>query len=327
MSLYFYIPPCYWIDPVPEIEQLGTPNWKAWGLYDWTIQTYLHLKKGGMDCTLTNTIPESGIIIFHKGAQLEDYRPSIKQLLVCIQADWGRSSYAKVHICQNKKQTELNTLNPVFRLLFPGNTYFVRLWPQAGIIPRSEGRPNVLKRLSFFGLKVNLAAELRSEDWHSFISEHGFEWTIIDEPSSWTNYSGTDAVLFCRDFAGHPHFHKPSSKLYNAWIAGCVPICTPESSYLEEAKGKVNTQIFINSYVELKQKLMELNSQPELYKELRNNSLSQAKHYSNSRILADWITLISKLEYEYKVMQKSKFKFKFFLFCRDVVRLISNIRK
>jgi len=293
MMLFFYIPPQLMPDPLPAIDDFTWEGYKD-GVYCWTLQTYFHLKTSGVECQLVSSIPTSGIIIAHRGCLDEKFRPNREQLLVCMQADWSRHPYAQVHIVQNANQQLDKYTSMLDRYFLPGKRYFVRLWPQAGIIPRNLSRARTIKHIAYMGRSLNLADELKSKDWQTFLDSHSIKWSLVEQPDKWADYSSIDATLSIRSFKDSRYHFKPATKLYNSWIAGVIPICGPESAYISEKKNKHDCLI-VHSYEELKTELARIIHSQELEMYFKA-SVERASDISNSSITNDWKSILKKIE-------------------------------
>ena len=293
-DIYFYIPREHWPDPLPGPDN---PTWTGYseGIYCWTLQTYYLLKKHGVECHLTQELPKRGVIIAHRGLLPDSLKPRYGQYLICIQADWSRHPFAYDHIAQNLAQTKQTGVPKLMRYFRPGVTHFVRLWAQAGITPRDAHRPKQLRSLSYFGLDLNLAEELKSADWHNFLADLGIRWNVVTQRDRWGDYSETDATLFVRDFKGQKHTNKPATKLYNAWIANTLPICTEESAYLDEIDGPQQA-VVIESYEDLKQQVRTIANKPELFAQYLQQGAIKAPHYTNAAIAAQWQSILDCYE-------------------------------
>jgi len=70
--VYFYLCKEYWFNRLPQtIEEYW--SWQVsncddrdyWGVWNWTLQTYLWLKRSGFPCELTDSMPSEGIVVAH----------------------------------------------------------------------------------------------------------------------------------------------------------------------------------------------------------------------------------------------------------------------
>ena len=292
--------------------------------YVWTLQTYLILKAAGLQCKITDKLNVgNGIIIAHRSSLKEDFIPSKNQLLVCIQADWGRHPYAQIHISQNRSQTTAEGQHLGYRLFWPGNTYCVHHWPQPNLVPRSQDRDMELKTLAYFGREYNLAPQLRSVEWSEFLQNLGVEWKLIDDNHVWGDYSDVDAVLCIRNFSGNKYYNKPATKLQNAWTAKCLPICTPESACLHEADLESESVVYVETYDELKRSIKMLKEDSSEF-ERRIRSNTALGHLYKQDVIADqWKDLLIKIrEHDYPRYIRSSLRRKLFLATRGISKLL-----
>src|SRR5476651_1428380 len=73
------------------VELLGSSN--TWLL--WTLRTYLELKRH-YNCTLTDTIPATGVTFFFRGSINLTQKPNPHQFWVCMVADSVWHPYSQV---------------------------------------------------------------------------------------------------------------------------------------------------------------------------------------------------------------------------------------
>ena len=321
-KVYFYVPGKYWPNPIPDVYDT---RWEGFGegYHNWVLQTYLLLRGQGVITELTNDVKgKPGIIISHRAMLNSEFCPAPDQLLVCIQADWGRHPYAQAHICQNKAQTTGEGRRAFYQLFWPANTYFVHHWPQPGILERNPEREPALNCISYYGLDYNLAPELRSENWHTFLSELGIDWRIVDNMSEWSDFRETDAVLFCRDFKGTPYYNKPATKLYNTWLAQCLPICTPESAFLQECKPGDPEAVIIESYEELKECIFKLKQDPTDFSTRLDLLSEKSKQYTYASIAREWEEIFQHLESDYRKFCHNPARRSLFMATRTVSKLL-----
>ncbi len=319
VPIYFYLSPEQWPDPIPERYDLSWPGFGD-GHYNWSLQSYLLLRDHGVECELSCDVGDKPcIIIAHRASLTEGFKAKPGQLLVCMQADWGRHPYAQVHICQNLAQTRPEGSHFFYSLFWPANTYFVRHWPQPDLIARDQSRPAELNCLAYFGIDYNLAPELRSDEWKNFLADIGVEWRLVGEMSDWGNFSQIDAVLFVRDFDGNPHYNKPSTKLYNAWLAKCLPVCTPEPAYLDESGRDDLETVYVDDFESLKASVKHLKQNPEEFAKRIEAAIVKSQEYTNQRITDEWVEAFRKLrEIEYPKYANSSFRRWLFHRVRDV---------
>ena len=199
IPIYFYIPENWWLEDMPVNEICSWYGFSR-GCYAWVLQTYLYLKQYGCSYQLVSKLPESGIVISHRDFLSDNIKPKNNLLLACIQADCGRHPYAQVHIVQNPLQTQKKYLRLSEKYLAPRKSFFIRHWPQFGLIPRQIERGNKLEHLAYFGRKVNLDSYLFSQDWIKFLESQNIKWTIFEDPIYWFDYSQIDGIVAIRKF-------------------------------------------------------------------------------------------------------------------------------
>ena len=186
----------------------------------WIYQTWTLLITTGTRCYAFSQLPAEGIIVTLSGALPTPCKTPDKAFLVAIVADGRPHPLAHFHIVQNKAHAE--RLPQVF---------FMPHWPQPGLVPRDPKRGSRFESISFFGYSNNLAAELRSPQWRQRLQEELGLQLHLPEVHTWYDYSQTDCVLAIRDFSKSRHFHKPATKLYDAWHAGVPFIGGRDSAY------------------------------------------------------------------------------------------------
>ncbi len=213
-SIYFYLPKSDWRDDLPQSTDAVWKNWE-YGVYSWTLQTYLRLQADGFPCQLVDSLPEEGIMIAHLQSLPIDLIPNSKSLFICLLADKGRHPYAQIHVVQNPQQIKPRILGD--RLLLPGKNIYIPHWTQPGLIPRDLQRGDRFENVAFFGLEINLAPEFREQYWHQQLQDLGLNWQIISS-DRWNDYSDVDVVVAVRNFhtPAYAWDYKPPTKLFNA---------------------------------------------------------------------------------------------------------------
>jgi len=315
-NIYFYLPD-FALSPL-DMANLTT-DWPGFseGRYCWTLKTYLCLMRAGFQCKLVHSMPDAGIIISHRAFLSDDFCPNVKQLLVCIKADWGRHPYAQIHIVQNRHEG----FSRVYRYFMPGKSYFMTHWLQSGIKPRAGDRENLVKNIAYIGREVNLADELKTQDWHDRLSDLGFNWLPVFNPLLWHDFTEIDVVVSAREFPARPNAGKPASKLVNAWHAG-VPGCfTPETAVMDERISEIDF-LPVNSPEEIISALVKLRDQPEFYQAMSGNCKIRALEYSEQRITAAWGKLISEtLQNDYRLYAKNPLRHYWFKLARKLLSI------
>lgn len=288
----FFLPQPMWPKDLPENPD---QNWSGFGLgmYTWTIQTYLRLKRSGVPCQLTSTLPDEGIVLCHsnviRGVQP---LPAPKRFLICMKAEASLSAIAPMHIVQNP--TEASPAS---------ERYFIPHWPQPGLMARSPERGNKLENIAFFGHQNSLTPELQSDAWRNALAERQLTETTIcnnnrwnqhnNIDTRWSDYRNIDAIVAVRSFSlvqrviTGKFSNKPATKLYNAWLAGVIPILGAESAYQTTGQSRKD-YIEVKSFKALLDCLSWLKSDAVARQTILAYGKHQSKNYSADTILRKW---------------------------------------
>jgi hypothetical protein len=292
--VYFYIPQDDWpsvsISTILKVEDidayLQSPSFQSCiyhPVYCWILQTYLRLRENGFPGTLVGTLPHEGIVIAYWDSVPIDFKPSAKLLIVGIIADGiYPHPYTQIRVVQNQKAA----------LKF-SSSYYIPLWTQPGLIPRSASRGDRFETIAFFGAIPNLAPELQSPSWQAQLQELGLNWYVV-EPDRWHDYSDVDAVLAVRSFDKRDYFQKPATKLFNAWHAGVPAILGCESAYRAERQSDLD-YIEVSSPDEVLAALKRLRDDPELRQSTIANGRLRAKETSVENLTARWGNFITQV--------------------------------
>jgi hypothetical protein len=149
----------------------------------------------------------------------------------------------------------------------------------------------ILKHIAYFGREINLASELKTENWGKFLSDNGIKWSVIKDPSKWRDYTDVDATISIRNFDITNWYFKPVNKLFNSWIAGVITICGPESAYIAERKDTYHC-IIVESYEELKKEITSLLNDSGKLRQYFETSVEKSNSVTNQMIVNDWAALI-----------------------------------
>lgn len=294
------------------------------GLDCWILKTYLILKdnKTKWNISIGNSIPEEGIILFHKGFFPKNVIPSKNQFFVCIQADYGRYKYAQCHVLQNP--AGLNNFKFSKKSYFEQKLFsfvknsFIAHWNQDNIISRDKSRGLLFENVCFYGVPQNFPKEIMTQDFKDKLLNEGVVLKIITDSANWNDYSQTDCVLAIRDFSSKSHFNKPFSKIINGYLAGVPVIAGNESSaiYLKN-KLKIDMPI-ANSKEECFEAIKVLKN--EYQKRLNEVQVDNEKliFFKDSLILLEWEKLLGELQQKFIIWQKGSAITKkiFYQFCR-----------
>ncbi len=299
--IYFYIHPYFW--PKCDVPSDPDRDWSGFGfgIYTWTIQTYLRLVQSGFECKLVSSVPSEGILIAHReclssinGSFKEVIKPTNKLYVVNMSADLGLYSYANLHIVQSCYQsTNYN------------NCHFVPHWPQPGIIHRDPTRSATFKNIAFLGNNKNLAPEFKSTEWCDEIKKLNLNFIMMDQKFSfdnpesyfttgiWNNYSEIDAIVAVRKFNVAPHYcalNKPASKLYNAWLSGVPAIIGRDYQCNQERKSEFD-YVEVDNVSETIMALRKMKDDYQYRKALVQNGLRRSEEVKADMTVDKWKTL------------------------------------
>lgn len=250
----------------------------------WIYQTWRLLQEVGVSCDLVTTPPENGILIGHHQPRgfLENREALSEDLfIVNIAADSKPHPAAHLHILQNKTQAQ-----------WLPNALFMPHWPHPSLIVRDRKRGSRLENIHFFGIPTNLATELHTEEWKNRLRHEAGLYLECKEPSTWHDYSDTDCVIAIRDFSRSRHYHKPATKLYNAWLAGVPFIGGRDSAYATDGIAGKN-YLLAHSPNDVITQLKKLKNET-LYRNLITNGVHAGNFFRKEVTLERWKNLIQE---------------------------------
>ncbi len=291
-AVYFYIPERQF--PVDNMPHSPDEYWEwmaAWGSrygrgkYDWTLQTYLHLKVNGFQCELIGTIPAKGIVIAHRDFFLDNLKPSPGLLLVCIKVDREAHPYAQLQIVQNPDDEICQRSQNLWQ------SYCIPFWLQPGLIKRDSSRQDKFENAAFYGVTGTLAPELQDPSWEERLKNEGLRWEVVSS-DRWHDYSQTDVIVAVRSFDGQTHNLKPPSKLINAWHAGIPCVLGGESAYRKLRKSELD-YIEVNTVDEAIAAIVHLRENPKLRDSMIENGKMRAEETGNASLTARWCNFLT----------------------------------
>ena len=173
------------------------------------------------------------------------------------------------------------------------HSLFVPHWPQPSLIPRDPTRGSRLEKISFFGDPDNLAPELQTPEWTNQLRREFGMFLDFKDSKSWHDYSETDVVLAIRDFSRSRHYHKPATKLYNAWLAGVPFIGGRDSAYAID--GRPGIDYLVATYPQqVIEHLRRLKEDATLRQQLVARGRESGTAFSRETIVLQWKQLIEE---------------------------------
>jgi hypothetical protein len=253
------------------------------------LQTYLILSKENTWKVYVNEKPIIGSINIILNPDIREISLSEEIFCVGVRADKPKSKLVDCEIVQNPRTTNKKS-------------FYIPLWPQPNLKPRNTRR-TIVKNIAYAGVVTpQLLIILRKleED----IAKVGLSLKILDHKNC-DDLSEIDILLAVRDFSGNPEYHKPPSKLVNAWLAGIPLIATPESAF--KAVGLSGTDyIEVYDQTSLKNAVLALSNNEDLYKKLVNNGKNKAAKYSREVLAKKWIQTIEEKIYPIYINKRNK---------------------
>jgi hypothetical protein len=301
-NIYFYIHPYFWPKrDVPDNPDIDWPGF-GFGIYTWTIQTYLRLIQSGFECQLVSSIPSEGILIAHReclssmnGAFSEEVKPSKRLYVVNISADQSLYAHANLNIVQSCYQSKNYK-----------NCNYVPHWPQPGLIKRDPARGRKFQNIAFLGNIKNLAPEFKTSQWCEEVKKLNLNFVLMDQKFSfdnpesycttgiWNDYSEIDAIVAVRQFNVRPYLcalNKPASKLYNAWLAGVPAIIGRDYQCHEERRGD-HDYLEVDTIDEVLIALRQLKEDFRLRELIVENGFTRAEEIKADVTVEKWKSLI-----------------------------------
>jgi hypothetical protein len=268
------------------------------GPYNWTVQTFIHLRDDGFPCELTASLPTEGIIIAHGDFLPASLVPSAKQFVVEIKPDRSlQCIFANFVIVQNRHDP---IQFGVPRLLI--RSAYVNYWPQPGLMVRDSNRGDRFENVCFMG---NHEQFLRQTDvLEAEIRRLGLRWTMMPR-EKWHDYREVDAIVAIRPSdSGAPANdpaaavfatnRKPASKLFNAWLAGVPAVLSSDVAYRDLRKSELD-YLEANNIPEVVDSLRQLMDNAGLRRSVVENGRRRAPEFSADETLRAWKAIIGNL--------------------------------
>jgi hypothetical protein len=314
--IYFYLPKRDWPQSLPSSPDeywAGFGKGLTSGVYAWTLQTFLQLKRAEIDCELVSEFPDEGIVLGHRRSLPSVFRPPARLLLVCLKADYDWHPYAQIHVVLNPKETKTHR-----------KTFYMPHWPQPGLVPRDLARGDRFENIAYIGAIENLAPELRDASWEKQVAGMGMKW-LLPAQDRWNDFSNIDAIVAVRSFDGKVYGWKPATKLYNAWHAGVPAILGREAAYEAERKSELD-YLDAESPQDVIASLKRMAKDKQFRAAMVENGCVRARETEPSKLVARWVELLTDVAVPelQRWRETSEFARQAFLRYRSVA---SNLRR
>jgi hypothetical protein len=294
------------LKPLPHPVYFLCKNTKAWDklmnstslpraeeVYDklldltdcWCVLTYIHLKQRGLNVHLVpHYIPGHICITSYDDLMTRDL--PFRSYVVTCRCDRSRPEICEQRIVQN----QLNIIDDT--------DYFIPHWPQPNLQPREQFRGTKIENLVFKGFTRNLAESFKSSDFLTQLQSLDVRLLVSSadlharQCDDWIDYTQADVVLAVRDCTEYNLSFKPSSKLINAWFAGCPAFLGPEPAFQMLRKSELD-------YIEVRQPddvisaVRRLQNEPALYSAMVDNGFQRARDFTPDRIALLWRELLA----------------------------------
>jgi hypothetical protein len=239
----------------------------------WSAQTFMNLKKRGLNVQLTaQLVPGSICIVPFDYIYLSDL--SYKSYVVVVQYDRAHPEICEQRIVLNK----LGAIDPTH--------HFLPHWPQPNLVPRDPSRGTRVENLTFKGNSYNLTDAFKDAAFLKALDSLQMKLVLSAEEAGfngWRDYKTADVVLAIRNITKYDSTLKPALKLTNAWFAGCPAILSPEPAYQDLRQSELD-------YIEVKTPedaiaaLKRLKDEPKLYAAMVENGFRRASEFTEDKV-------------------------------------------
>ncbi len=279
-----YVPPGLWVQDLLAGKPVTVPEGGGRCLsVNWIYQTWALLISSGTRCyALLDNPNTEGIMIALSISASHALKMPNTPFFVDVVADSTPHPAAHLHLVQNKAYAK--------RL---PNAIFMPHWSHPGLVPRDPNRGDRFENLCFYGHSKNLARELQTKEWRQRLKNELGIQLHLPSVEHWHDYSQTDGIIAIRDFSNSPHWNKPGTKLYNAWLAGVPFIGGRDSAYAAEGRPDVD-YLVATSPEEVFQHLRHLKENASLRSALVEQGSVAAKEVTREAILERWRELVEK---------------------------------
>lgn len=250
----------------------------------WIVQTYVQLRRRGLDVRLVNKIVRDAINIVTRDDLLATDLPWNSYIVTC-RHDRGRPEICEQRIVQNKCNIVDET------------DHYIPHWPQPGIIGRDESRGERVESAVYVGSKLYMNGPLGDPSLPGRLKAIGVTFTprfggVQSRKTDWTDHRDVDVIIAIRDCTVYDANNKPPSKLINAWLAGCPAVLGPEPAFQQLRESELDF-LEVRTLEEIVAAVARLKSDPDLYRAMRENGLRRGADFTAERTARRWRDLLS----------------------------------
>ena len=252
-----------------------------------TVNTYLALRHRGHNVRMSSIFPAGELCVSHY-----DYikRKNLvwNSFVVAIRADRPLAVLCEHQIVQNARLADMQS------------SHFIPCWPQPGLVPRDRARGSRISRIAFFGWKLNLSPEFRSDSFRNQLRDLGVDLDVCTNSLTWMNYSDVDLTLAVRGRSARALLTKPSLKLVNSWRAGVPALLGPEPAF-EDLRESELDYFRIHTPDQVIEAIQKLRREEGLYAQMVENGLRRAQEFTFASVARAWERVLAgEIAQDYK---------------------------
>lgn len=271
----------------------------------WTVQSYVNLKRRGLDVRLTDHfIPGEICLSPYNYLKIKEF--PYQSFTVATRTDSARPAICEV-------QSVMNDL-----AIQSSRDHFLTHWPQPIIAPRDDSRGSTIENIDFKGHPRNIISSFKSPEFQRSLKKAGMQFLFDEDEFNqhetdgtqyqlWTDYSKSDVLIAVRNLTEYDFSLKPALKLINAWHARVPAILGPEPAYQALRQSELD-YIEASTAEEALEAVLKLKSDPDLYQAMVKNGVDRAKAFTTDRVASEWREFLNSVVIpEYEIWRQQGF--------------------